>query len=606
MAQTSNGSNALGYRDAYRAAIKGDLATLMEFCSKHSNMAVPINASGDTVYHVLGRNFHAKVVSELLLKFPYHDLMTMRNSEEETALHEAARVGCIEIADLIFQKQDDLITVRNKLGATPIFEAAAFGQEKMLRFFFNKRSYSGNYDDLRRNSDGSTILHAAVLGEFYGLALLIMETYPDLCLAPNETGITALHLLAQSPSSFRSGTIYSWLNLGSSTFISLEILAVTIYSCVPIDVSECIKEDPEDPHQGLYGRMKQLFKSLFRSLPWLKQVIDAKQKHKNALEVVKRLVATKSKLDPTLKYYENHGDEDEGEDPLLQATKFGIIEIVQVILEEFPDAIEVRDKISGKNMLHLVAEFRQDKIFEFLQSQKLPTITTKMLLQVDKKENTPLHLAAKYGFHQRRHVIPILNLMPSEMFWFKHIRQISPRQIYHLQNAKSQTPQELFDKTHYDLLQKSEKWVKENAGVYMVISTLIASLMFTAAFTVPGGFNSDTGLPVLIHNKYLLPYFRLVSLSLFFSLATLATSLYTHCIHFQQEDFYFSLPLKIFLSSSNLFCCVISTVLALLHYFFEAIRFFALLLALLVCVDVMLPVCRFLKKLLFHSLSSHN
>ncbi|XP_042518686.1 uncharacterized protein LOC122092435 [Macadamia integrifolia] len=211
--------------------------------------------------------------------------------------------------------------------------------------------------------------------------------------------------------------------------------------------------------------------------------------------------------------------------------------------------------------------------------------------------------------------------MPSEMFWFKRIRQISPRQIYHLENAKSQTPQELFDKTHYDLLQKSEKWVKENAGVYMVISTLIASLMFTAAFTVPGGFNSDTGLPVLIHNKYLLPYFRLVSLSLFFSLATLATSLYTHCIHFQQEDFYFSLPLKIFLSSSNLFCCVISTVLAYgnarrlqplpvtniyVHYVFEAIRFFALLLALLVYVDVILPVCRFLKKLLFHSLSSHN
>ncbi|XP_042516806.1 uncharacterized protein LOC122091057 isoform X1 [Macadamia integrifolia] len=626
MAQTSNGSNALGYRDAYRAATEGNLEILMKFCSQHSK-AVPIDASGDTVCHLLARNFHAKVVSELLLKFPYHDLMTMRNSEEETALHEAARVGCIEIADLIFQKQDDLITDRNKLGETPIFLAAAFGQEKMLRFFFNKRSYSGNYDDLRRNTDGSTILHAAVIGEFYGLALVIMELYPELSFATNDKGITALHLLAKSPLSFRSGTIYSSVNLGSSTFILLEILAVAIYSCVPMDDSVCIKEDPEDPRwdcskdrytalrDGKKGRMKQLFKSFLRSLPLLKNVVDAKQKHGDALEVVKRFVETKSK-DPTLNYYNTHDDGD----PLLQATKCGIIEVVQVILQEFPDAIEVRDKISGKNIFHLVAEFRQDKIFDFLQSQKLP-ITKKMLIQVDKKGNTPLHLAAKYEFYQKRHVLPMLHLMPWEMFWFKRVGHLSPRETYHLQNSESQTPQELFDNTHNEVLQHSERWVKENTTVVMVISTLIVASMFTAALSIPGGFSSDKGIPVLIHHKYMRTYFFSVTSALFFSLGTLGFALDIYCKHFQHEDFYFSLPLKNFLCSSSLFCCVISTVVAYmsarqLESLATYTRMdynrggmsasFSFLIALLIFMDIMLPVSCFLIKMLFHSLSSQK
>ncbi|XP_042516807.1 uncharacterized protein LOC122091057 isoform X2 [Macadamia integrifolia] len=563
MAQTSNGSNALGYRDAYRAATEGNLEILMKFCSQHSK-AVPIDASGDTVCHLLARNFHAKVVSELLLKFPYHDLMTMRNSEEETALHEAARVGCIEIADLIFQKQDDLITDRNKLGETPIFLAAAFGQEKMLRFFFNKRSYSGNYDDLRRNTDGSTILHAAVIGEFYG---------------------------------------------------------------VPMDDSVCIKEDPEDPRwdcskdrytalrDGKKGRMKQLFKSFLRSLPLLKNVVDAKQKHGDALEVVKRFVETKSK-DPTLNYYNTHDDGD----PLLQATKCGIIEVVQVILQEFPDAIEVRDKISGKNIFHLVAEFRQDKIFDFLQSQKLP-ITKKMLIQVDKKGNTPLHLAAKYEFYQKRHVLPMLHLMPWEMFWFKRVGHLSPRETYHLQNSESQTPQELFDNTHNEVLQHSERWVKENTTVVMVISTLIVASMFTAALSIPGGFSSDKGIPVLIHHKYMRTYFFSVTSALFFSLGTLGFALDIYCKHFQHEDFYFSLPLKNFLCSSSLFCCVISTVVAYmsarqLESLATYTRMdynrggmsasFSFLIALLIFMDIMLPVSCFLIKMLFHSLSSQK
>ncbi|KAJ4977211.1 hypothetical protein NE237_002317 [Protea cynaroides] len=126
-----------------------------------------INASRDTVFHLLALNCHSKVFNDLLLKLPLDDLMMMRNFDGDTTLHEAARVGCLEIATLMLQKEANLIIARNKLGETPIFAAAAFGQKKMLRSLSEKPD-CGN--GLRRD-DGSTILHAAVIGEFYGIFL---------------------------------------------------------------------------------------------------------------------------------------------------------------------------------------------------------------------------------------------------------------------------------------------------------------------------------------------------------------------------------------------------------------------------------------------------
>ncbi|KAJ4977259.1 hypothetical protein NE237_002365 [Protea cynaroides] len=184
----------------------------------------------------------------------------------------------------------------------------------------------------RQCCDSKNLLKSAqLLGgfeELLGVALEIMELFPDLALAGNDKGITALHLLPESPLSFRSGTVYS----------------------------ACLKLKPT------MNTLKDI-KSNYHiaSLPWVHGVIDAKQKHKNALEVVKQLVARENKHS-RLNYYVNHGEDphhsstydlqwnklkvlsgqNSNLDPLLQATKCGITEVIQVILEEFPDAIEVR------------------------------------------------------------------------------------------------------------------------------------------------------------------------------------------------------------------------------------------------------------------------
>jgi hypothetical protein len=46
-------------------------------------------------------------------------------------------------------------------------------------------------------------------------------------------------------------------------------------------------------------------------------------------------------------------------------------------------------------------------------------------------------------------------------------------------------------KTHEDLHEKGEKWMKKTATNCMLVATLIATVIFTAAFTVPGGDNVE-------------------------------------------------------------------------------------------------------------------
>ena len=64
-----------------------------------------------------------------------------------------------------------------------------------------------------------------------GLAIGILESYPDLAGKRNEKGKTALHLLAAKPESFRSVSAYTLNDLGRKSLIPVHILRAIIYWC---------------------------------------------------------------------------------------------------------------------------------------------------------------------------------------------------------------------------------------------------------------------------------------------------------------------------------------------------------------------------------------
>lgn len=68
-------------------------------------------------------------------------------------------------------------------------------------------------------------------------------------------------------------------------------------------------------------------------------------------------------------------------------------------------------------------------------------------------------------------------------------------------NEYHKTPIHVFMEEHSQLLKQGETWMKSTAASCMVVATLIAALMFTTAFTLPGGTKNETGIPVFINSK---------------------------------------------------------------------------------------------------------
>ncbi|KAG2697020.1 hypothetical protein I3760_07G086800 [Carya illinoinensis] len=83
------------------------------------------------------------------------------------------------------------------------------------------------------------------------------------------------------------------------------------------------------------------------------------------------------------------------ETPILLAAKNGIAEIVEKILEVYPFAVNDVNE-DNKNIVLLAVEYRQPNVYEVLLRRRYRS-NESMFRQLDKEENSALHLAAKLG-----------------------------------------------------------------------------------------------------------------------------------------------------------------------------------------------------------------
>lgn len=77
------------------------------------------------------------------------------------------------------------------------------------------------------------------------------------------------------------------------------------------------------------------------------------------------------------------------ETPLFLATKSGCVEIVEEILNQYPQVVEhVNNK--GQNILHLAIKYRQLQIFNLVKKMKIPM--KRLVRNVDIHGNSILHM----------------------------------------------------------------------------------------------------------------------------------------------------------------------------------------------------------------------
>jgi hypothetical protein len=150
----------------------------------------------------------------------------------------------------------------------------------------------------------------------------------------------------------------------------------------------------------------------------------------------------------------------------------------------------------------------------------------------------------------------------------QEVKKVMPSSLIEARNSEGFTPRELFTKEHEELLKKGESWMKQTANSCMVVSTLIATGVFSAAFSLPGGNNDNTESPNYLKKPSFLVFALSDSMALISSSTSILIFLSILISRYAEQDFLKSLPLKLISGLVALFVSIISMMVAFSSAFY--------------------------------------
>ncbi|RHN73348.1 putative ankyrin repeat-containing domain, PGG domain-containing protein [Medicago truncatula] len=246
---------------------------------------------------------------------------------------------------------------------------------------------------------------------------------------------------------------------------------------------------------------------------------------------------------------------------IFDAAEVGNFGFLSELISAHPSLIWEMDS-KNRTILHIAVLHRHASIFNLVH--QIGHIKDVIVTFEDEDRNTILHLAAKLA---RRGQLELVSgaafQMCVELVWFEIML---PAQIKS-KNSKDMTAEELFSNEHEKLREDAESWMKKTAESCMLISTVIATGVFAAATTLPGG-TDDTGKP----NYLKKPSFLVFAISDTFAFISASTAILIFLSilvsRYREYDFYKSLPLKLIFGLITLFISITSMMVALSTSFF--------------------------------------
>ncbi|XP_016649698.1 PREDICTED: uncharacterized protein LOC107881117 [Prunus mume] len=163
--------------------------------------------------------------------------------------------------------------------------------------------------------------------------------------------------------------------------------------------------------------------------------------------------------------------------------------------------------------------------------------------------------------------------MQRERQWFKEVKSlvVLPSGVGAF-NKQGMRPHELFTQNHNKLKEEGEKWMKDTATSCTVVGALTITIMFAAAFTVPGGNNGGTGFPLFLDEKMFMFFIVSDAISLFSSTTSVLMFLGILTSRYAEDDFLKSLPTKMIIGLSTLLISIASMMVAFCSALFLMLR----------------------------------
>ncbi|KAG7946288.1 hypothetical protein I3843_14G032300 [Carya illinoinensis] len=296
-------------------------------------------------------------------------------------------------------------------------------------------------------------------------------------------------------------------------------------------------------------------KSIVSKLLGIKQLYDMKKIHKQSEELLSCMCKEISESSQTGQL-KNVGVV---YDAISRAVKNGISEFVFKIVEMDPSFLGNRYR-NSRNILMLAVLYRQSKIFNHIYGLDEKNALTSY---GDRNDDNMLHMAGMIEDSTMLNQISGAALqMQRELQWFKQVAGILNPKIIESINRDGLTPQELFAKNHENMIEKEEKWMKDTASSCTVVGALIVTIMFSVAFTVPGGNDQTTGFPIFLKKRLFMFFIIFDALSLSSSSTSVLMFLGILTSRYAEEDFLESLPRKMIIGLLVLFFSIATMMIA--------------------------------------------
>ncbi|XP_048325369.2 uncharacterized protein LOC107413233 isoform X1 [Ziziphus jujuba] len=546
----------------YNAVWSGDWQATNEFITRNPDVVrARITYSGRTALHVAAVNGHMSMVETLVDKM-YEEDLEIKDVDGFTALAIAATYNAsIEIAECMVRKNTKILTIHVN-DMLPAALAFRYGYTKMGRYLYTVTPLD-NLVLPQNGIDGATLICNAIYMRSFDVAWELLKHCPRLAVTVDRFGKPPIYALANLASAFLSGC-------------RLRFWQKWIYDCIYIDPARAITDScrelnnirlltdnmsiigsPEkDSHHKFWSFRGLALK--FLKMLGIKFLYDMKLVHVQTFQLVHQMCATTTSLD------EIQLEACFVYDALFRAVDRGNVEFVISMLKANQELVEICDEL-WRNIFMRAILNRQANVFNLIHrlDSKLAAATA-----IDRHGNNMLHLAGMLAPDPQLNQISGPNKisgaalqMQRELQWFKEVESIvTPWTIEH--KSSSLTPAQMFTRDHKDLRTEGEKWMKETATSCTVVGALIVTIMFAAAFTVPGGNNQDTGVPIFLNKELFMVFIISDAISLFSSTTSVLMFLGILTSRYAEEDFLNSLPKKMMIGLSTLFFSIATMMIA--------------------------------------------
>ncbi|XP_031103943.1 protein ACCELERATED CELL DEATH 6-like [Ipomoea triloba] len=461
-----------------------------------SSMLYSLNNKKETVLHCAAEKGDADIVSVLINAIKVYDeelesgvtvkeMIRMTDDVMDMALHKAARMGHLGVVKLLIQEDNEFGYPTNDAGETPIYLVAESHFLYCLKEIIEKCQNLTYVGPLGRNA-----LHAAILspsGSAWEIMMQILLTLDAHLVLPGSAALSLWEKLMQI---FR-------LHMGKAGCIQL---------LLEKEISLCEKSD---------------------SLGWTPLHYAVKFGDD---EIVRKILEKKSSAG----YIRAGIDDDDWTTIFHIATRHGNIKTMKCISNSLPDCWMMIN-CKSQNVLHEAILSRRRNMIKYIL--KYPQIDN-LIDQKDNDGNTPLHLLVVFGWRSlsfnymltrlkrkhlvfnKRHQTPLDVASQGEVYSFvKHVyggipqrsgRRSGPRAdlLQNQETSSEDTDDNDIDKTINRYLRISKTMT--------IVATLILTISFAAGFTVPGGYDSDKGYPILLR-KTAFGYFVIADTAAFTS-----------------------------------------------------------------------------------------